>query len=300
MSGIFKSTDTVVQKASLVDRYTGIGITGLTDVVVKVFNPDGTVLFASLSCAEVSGSHGIYGFTLIASQRTQAGIYSWEMSSPTANILRPSQGTFQNGGWVDQIVGLGSGNRKVTIIVQDISTHDPIPDVQIFMRDASDTTIEAFGIADSTGSMVFNLYDGTYKVYLSKMASYSFAVPETLVVSGDKTETYSGQVIIPVPPPDPELCLIYDWLYDGEGKPWINQKFRVSIYSPPPNLDSIVIGDGARVVETDATGYFGFTAFRGSQIKLDFPQAGGAVDGAIVLVPADKASIKLKTLLGLG
>ena len=304
MSPIFKSTDTAVGNAVLVDKDTGAGITGLTDVKVKIYNPDGTVLLAALGCTELSGSQGIYGFSLASSQRAQIGIYTWEMSTATGNILKAVPGTFQSGGWVDGIkspVGL----NPVHLLVRDRTSHDPLAGVGVTIYDSSGLTMVANGLTGADGMVALDGNEdegwsmplGEYLVRCFKVGANFDLSYDIEVVAGSNSFTLEGTNIEPIPPPDPELCLIYGWLYEIGGTPWVEQTFRVSLYSPPPNLVNIVIGTGAWTVLTDATGYFSFNAFRGSQIRLDIPQA--STEETIVLVP-DQASIKLKVLLGLG
>ena len=291
--GNFGTADSIDQYVYVRDRDSGLPVFGIADLVADVRNPDGTLLSGSpFPLSAIPGITGLYKFRILPGQRSQIGYYTWRITSATASIDQPIVG-----GFVVGFVVSGAGNRAVTISVKDVDTEGPIPDAQVYVRDSTGTTIEAGSATNGNGEVVFNLWDGTYRVYISKLGNYQFTVPETLVVSGDVTETYRGHSLTPAPPPDPEMCMIYGWLYEIGGTPWVEQTFRVSLYSPPPNLVNIVIGTGAWTVLTDATGYFSFNAFRGSQIRLDIPQA--SIEETIVLVP-DQASIKLKVLLGLG
>lgn len=292
-TGNFGTADAIDQYVFIRDKDTGLPIAGVTDLTATVKNPNGTTLLDSpFPLFEVPGVAGLYKFTILPSQRSQIGYYAWSVSSPTINADQPIVG-----GFIASLVMSGAGNREVTIAVVDQETTGPIADVGVYVRDATGTTILAAGTTDGAGQVVLNLWDGEYQVYLSKMGNYRFTVPEDLTVDGDTEVEYQGVSIIPSPPPDPAMCVIYGWLYELNASPYALQKFHVSIYQPPRgSRTGVLLGSGALEVSTDVEGYFSFYAIRGYMIRIDVPQA--SLEAA-VLVP-DQDSIKITDLVKLG
>lgn len=137
--------------------------------------------------------------------------------------------TYDPVGWeanlrvVDQIAeditleNLGPGNRVVEVTVEDDGTGDPIVGVYVEVYNETSTAKIAFLTTDSNGKATFQLFDGNYKVYLSKIGSYVFTVPEDLVVSAgvspppDVQVTYLGTLFSPCHPPTPDTCVVYGW-----------------------------------------------------------------------------------------
>jgi hypothetical protein len=122
----------------------------------------------------------------------------------------------------DDLGNLGPGNRVVEITVKDSVTTDPVPAVWTEVWNATSTTRIAFGYTDSNGEITFQLYDGSYKVYLSKIGQYVFTVPEDLTVSAsppppDVEVEYIGVQFVAPTPPSPELCMVYGWEQDAQG-----------------------------------------------------------------------------------
>lgn len=99
----------------------------------------------------------------------------------------------------------GTGDRVITIHVQDVDTND-LQDVLVRIDEASQYT-------DVSGDAVFALDDGSYDVILRKNF-VSFTVPESLTVAGDGTHPYTGTLIIPSVPTQPDTCVVYGTTID--------------------------------------------------------------------------------------
>ncbi len=104
----------------------------------------------------------------------------------------------------------GTGNRVITIHVQDTLT-SPLQDVLVRIGEASQTT-------DVSGDAVFALDDGDYDVILRKQF-VTFTVPESLTVAGDATATYTGTVVTPSAPTQPDTCVVFGTVIDDGGDP---------------------------------------------------------------------------------
>lgn len=109
---------------------------------------------------------------------------------------------------------LGPGNRIVTVTIQDDVSFNPVVDVMVQVMNTALTTMIAFRRTNASGQIVFALYDGDYKVILSKPSQYSFTVPEDLTVSGDTSITYFGSLFDPGSPPSSETCIVFGWEQD--------------------------------------------------------------------------------------
>ncbi len=120
---------------------------------------------------------------------------------------------------------LGPGDRTVEVLVRDGSTLAPVPGAWVQVYDDTSTTLIALGFTGADGKITFSLYDGDYKVYISKIGQYVFTTPEDLTVTAgvspppDVQVTYDGTLFSPATPPSPDLCTIYGWELtpDGQG-----------------------------------------------------------------------------------
>ena len=122
----------------------------------------------------------------------------------------------------DDLANLGPGNRVVEITVKDSVTTDPISAVWVDVYDVTSTTKIAFGYTNASGVITVQLFDGDYKVYLSRVGQYVFTVPEDLAVSADPPPPdvqveYVGVLFVPPTPPSPDLCMVYGWERDAQG-----------------------------------------------------------------------------------
>lgn len=116
---------------------------------------------------------------------------------------------------------LGVGNRVVEITVEDTFA-SPIVGAWVEVYDDTSTTRQAFGYTNSSGQIVFQLFDGDYKVYISKIGQFVFVVPEDLTVAADPPPpdvqvTYVGTAFDPGTPPSSDMCIIYGWEQDIQG-----------------------------------------------------------------------------------
>jgi hypothetical protein len=83
-----------------------------------------------------------------------------------------------------------TGANTVTISIID-TNGAAIPDVSVQIWNNDLNALITYGTSNSVGQVVVALDDATYKVKLKK-AGYKFIVPETLIVSGDTEDSYTG------------------------------------------------------------------------------------------------------------
>jgi hypothetical protein len=205
----------------------GVLVTALT---IRLKNPSGTLVYERVGAVE--------NVTTIPVSYTDIGNGEYRMSfTPDVvgdwiiNVTHPTYfpwGRPTNYQVFAQLFddinvdNLGPGNRVVEVTVQDDTTLAPIIATWVEVYDATSTTRIAFGYTDSSGQITFQLFDGSYKVYLSKIGQYVFTVPEDLTVSAsppppDVQVTYQGTMFDPGTPPSSDQCIVYGWEQDIQG-----------------------------------------------------------------------------------
>jgi len=158
---------------------------------------------------------------------------------------------------------LPDGNSAVTIHVQD-GLAAPIPDVFVRIADATGTITIATGVTDSGGDFIVALDDDTYQVLLRK-AFVNFTVPEALVVLGATTDTYTGDVIMPSAPTQPDTCVVYGVVIDVKGDPVEGAKIYIQ------ETDNTTFSNTQKIVRnkettSDAAGYWELEVIRSSAL----------------------------------
>ena len=217
MGGSFKVSDTIDQAAFLRNKDTGLPLTGLTDVKAKIVNPDGSVLAAALTADPVSELPGVYRFTLLPADRTQVGVYKWQLTSALGNFEQPVVGSFLNG---ILTAGGAVGSEAVTVFVRDSVTLLPITDasVSVYSPFGDGYLLIHLGKTNASGFVVLSgnaepglpLDVGTYYVRLVKALASFEAIYEMEVVEGGPNEfVFEGLSLVIPPPVNPELVRIY-------------------------------------------------------------------------------------------
>lgn len=117
---------------------------------------------------------------------------------------------------------LGPGDRVVEVTIEDNVTSNPIVNALVKVYNDTSTTLIAIGFTGPTGKITFMLYDGDYKVYISKIGQYTFSIPEDLTVVADPPPpdvavTYEGTPFTPSPPPTPDTCVVFGWEITPDG-----------------------------------------------------------------------------------
>lgn len=301
---------------ALIDSYkvltaSGTPVTGLVagDFTFRLYDP---------ADAEVSGTHPVslteLGNGLYRTEFTPDTVGNWQLEVVHATYF--PGGKEANYEVFNQLFddisldNLGIGNRVVKINVRDDSTLLPIPAVWIEVYDSTSTTRHAFSYSNSSGYIQFNLFDGDYKVYLSKISQYIFTVPEDLTVAAgigipDVEVTYDGTVFTPSTPPTPDLCVVYGWEQDAQGT-----GLAVTVTAKIIGTDNLLLSN-PHINQTDVTttsaithangpGYWELALMPSSDFipgeTVYYKFTIDSTDIGSVLVP-DLSSMALKTLL---
>lgn len=225
---------------------------------------------------------------------TRPGEYRYQLTAPLLGrilYLHVTHPTIDVLGWeshlrlVDKLAedisiqNLGVGNRVVVVTVEDGGTSAPIPGTFVEVYDATSTTKVAFGYTNASGQITFELFDGAYKVYLSKIGQYVFTVPEDLtVVAGlapppDVEVTYEGTLFNPSSPPSPSVCIVYGWerAPDGGGLAVeVEAEIMASTYFLSANPHVIrKVATVSAVTHVNGPGYWELALTRSSEFAGD-------------------------------
>lgn len=106
------------------------------------------------------------------------------------------------------------GVNSVLITVDD--GVNPILGVDVAVYDSTNAVYITGGKSNSSGQLTLYLDDGTYSVRLRKVG-VDFTNPETLTVSGDTEETFSGETVSVGVPADSDTCRVYEYCYNQAG-----------------------------------------------------------------------------------
>lgn len=210
--------------------------------------------------------------------------------------------THGDGSW-EEVPGPGEGANPVTITVRDVDTLVPIPSALVQVRNLGETVLLAMLETDVNGQCGFLLDNGTYKVRLRKLGSYTFTNPKTLVVSGSTSAIYTGSVFSPGTPSSPELCLVYSWEQSLQGVGLaVEVKAKVTGTRNFLKTNPRIMGTEKTTTSDDgADGYWSLSLIRSVEfveektVEYEFYIGGEKVGKGVV---PDQASISLRELLG--
>lgn len=115
------------------------------------------------------------------------------------------------------------------------------------------------GYTNVDGQVVFLSDDDTLLVYL-RADRIAFG-PETLIVSGNTSETYYGTPFSPSSPPVDSVCVVYGYVLNKDGTGYVGAKVEIWMeVSPATYHGSLVDLSRPTVVRTDTTGLFEFSS----------------------------------------
>ena len=290
-NGLLEQSDAPTIKVLFLDA-SGNPVPGLifSDVTLRYLRkPDTSFNAFALSGANfIELSDGIYKITLDGTVLAYVG----EL------LLYFSGGLFENFTYRQTVQSKNPGNVQVTITVETV-TPEPLPDTQVDIWDNGQTILLWSGVTDSSGQVVVALNPGSYKVLLRRTRT-SFTVPETLTVIGPsaETKTYNGTEISIPASSNPDVCVVYGYVYDITGVPddQISPDYIALTAQRTPGLIHLS-GRFITVDESDVrvsdSGYFEIELIRGLQVKLEAPRFGLY---KTITVP-NQATVDLSTLV---
>jgi hypothetical protein len=195
--------------------------------------------------------------------------------APTAGSVDEHLDTIISTGGAGPWGGGVSGANTVTVTLRDTNGAGPvIPDARVTLKNsAGDTTLDA-KTSNASGQVVFALDNATYKVYIQKLASYTFTTPETLVVAGNTNDEYYGTPFSPSAPASPDGCTVFGWLIDGSGAAISGVSVEVSALGGKFAAQGQGITTGIQSVTSSATGYWEIDVLRLEQYRIKIASQG--------------------------
>lgn len=170
------------------------------------------------------------------------------------------------------------GNVEVEIELLD--GINPLPNTQIDIWDNNQTVMLWSGVSNDLGKVTVALNPGNYKVLLRRYRTV-FTVPESLTVVGPTAEsiTYSGAEIPIVPSSDPDVCIIYGYIFDITGTPDDQVSPESIVISAQRTRTPVKYGNrfftlDKTDVRASSDGYFEITLARSIMVKLSIPRIG--------------------------
>mgnify|MGYP001587874040 CR=1 FL=1 len=193
-----------------------------------------------------------------------------------------------------------AGPRVVTIYVSDSNTTLPLPDVQVYVKNDTNSMIINKGITGTDGKYMTGLRDGVYNLIMRK-SFVDFITPLTLTVTGDTTAAYIGASFVPTSPGSPSTCMLYGWVVDVSGTYLRNAKVTATETQSARYSGALKIGKLTKATITDSNGYWELELVRSSlltpsgipyRIVITYP---GFSYEKEVLIP-DSSSVEFSTL----
>jgi hypothetical protein len=90
-----------------------------------------------------------------------------------------------------------------------------VVDCYVEVWDSAGTSFISRTNTNSSGNVTFNLDSNTYTVKMHK-TGYYFA-NQTLIVDGVESVAYTGTILVPSAPADPEMCRVYGFFLNPDG-----------------------------------------------------------------------------------
>jgi hypothetical protein len=189
-------------------------INGATDKLDTAMELDGAVYRFTTNALEQAPSGGGGGDATAANQTIIIN-HLTDVKGATFSGATDSLEAIRNRGDVAWITGgTGGGSNAVTINVKDDSAVNVV-DCYVEVWDSAGTSFISRTNTNSSGNVTFNLDSNTYTVKMHK-TGYYFA-NQTLIVDGVESVAYTGTILVPSAPADPEMCRVYGFFLNPDG-----------------------------------------------------------------------------------
>jgi hypothetical protein len=214
--------------------------------------------YADLDAATVAS--GALGQSGVAVLETATARFVWDSWEVVANDTTTKLATQP------------SGARTIVVSVEDQSSN-PVTGYQLDIYDASDATLlHRLYDSDNDGAITFDIDDGTYQLHITKQLFTADSIPETLVVIGNATPTYTGTVVTVPSATDPSQCLVYGYLREGEPALWDGRRINFWV-TGDGIIDANVLGNKRAEVITGPDGTpSGDPAWPSGYFEIELPR----------------------------
>jgi hypothetical protein len=178
---------------------------------------------------------------------------------PTGGGSATNPDTIANHVWIwgTRTLTSGSGTGANQVIINTFQLPDSIPvigtQVQVLNQNQSATV--GLLSSNSTGQTAFALDNGINKLRMYK-SGWVFTVPESIIVSGNLSDTFYANIFNPGNPPAANLCRVYGWIRDLKGQPVASVTVEAKISTTPLRYQTVLISPYYRTTSTDSDGYW--------------------------------------------
>jgi hypothetical protein len=162
----------------------------------------------------------------------------------------------------------GSGVYSYTLVAYDSSVQEPVPGVNLVVRNAAQTAAIAAGTTDMSGEISFNLDSDTY-IAVAFSPGYTFGSFDSIAVGGPGVDTVMGCRFDPGPASAPDLCRLYGFLYDIGGSPERDAVVAASLPAGAARTGNTLVSPFEVSAVTDSTGYFFLDLIPGPRLTPD-------------------------------
>ena len=194
---------------------------------------------------------------------------------------------------------IGTGANSVTLTIQDDNS-DPVQGISVTIKNSGQTAVIAGpGTTNSSGQVIFNLDDGSYKAIVSTTTIYETLAAQTLTVSGTTTATYTITRHVIPSPSDPTLCRVYGYILDPRGETISGTQVIFQLEDPTSTeVSTNLVSIDTLIVRTNGDGYFYADLIRSSQFtpSVDYKVSCEKVGLRTTITVPDSATASLNSL----
>jgi len=178
---------------------------------------------------------------------------------PTGGGSATSPDTIANHVWIwgTRTLTSGSGTGANQVIINTFQLPDSIPVIGAQVQVLNQNQSATLGLLNSnpTGQATFALDNGIYKLRMYK-SGWVFTVPESIIVSGNLSDTFYADLFNPGNPPAANLCRVYGWIRDLKGQPVAGVTVEAKISTTPLRYQIVLISPYYKTTSTDSDGYW--------------------------------------------
>ena len=259
------------------------GIVGLGTVGYVLKNPDNTNNGSRVTAGivEVIDSASVGTGKYRASITFPDGFLGtliWDTGQATplyaSKGINPGNEEYLDAKVSSRATGIGTGANIVTITLTETGGTPKIVSASVKVWNNAENTLIAVGTTDSNGQVGLNLDDGTYKVYNTKLGSYSFTNPQTLVVDGVESVSYIGTPLSVSAPAQPNTCRLFIWLKNPDATLMTTLVGNIKIVALPYKYSGTYFKGDEINFTKHADGYWYVDVVYGAIIVISIPAVG--------------------------
>ena len=159
--------------------------------------------------------------------------------------------------WGTRTLTSGSGTGANQVVINTFQVPDSIPVIGTQVQVLNQNQSATLGLlnSNSSGQATFALDNGIYKLRMYK-SGWVFTVPESIIVSGNLSDTFYANLFNPGNPPAADLCRVYGWIRDLKGQPLAGVTIEAKISTTPLRYQTVLISSYYKTTSTDSDGYW--------------------------------------------